>query len=322
MAGVPLPRLPGRLTAELVLRSPQGLNAVKQYEINLRGALHNSGHRPLFPSFRARLRPGAGARTLFWAGSRSRRGRRQQDPHCREPRLYRGPSPTRRPAAPLGGGAPPLSAGPRAEAPHRPGRRRTSSTASICLTTKLSALRASPRCRDSRPCWSITTESPAWGNWEARVPPAEACSARPGAGRRAEPASADAATLPRLDTLGLSNNKLSNLAARSPALSPPLALAPPAPGQPRAALRPAFCVRLQRRSTTPSSLPPGLIESGRISPGSGPACVAAESVPPRPAGEHGDQKSALQAGPPPRARVSRPLRQSLRAPSLLAPPPP
>ncbi len=32
------PRLAGRLTAELILRSPQYMNCVKQYEINLRGA--------------------------------------------------------------------------------------------------------------------------------------------------------------------------------------------------------------------------------------------------------------------------------------------
>ena len=34
----PLPKLPGRLTAELILRSPQGMNSIKEYEINLRGA--------------------------------------------------------------------------------------------------------------------------------------------------------------------------------------------------------------------------------------------------------------------------------------------
>ena len=34
-----LPKLPGRLTAELVLRSPQNPNALKEYELNLRGAL-------------------------------------------------------------------------------------------------------------------------------------------------------------------------------------------------------------------------------------------------------------------------------------------
>ena len=33
------PRLAGRLTAELVLRSPQYMNAVKEYEIDLRGEL-------------------------------------------------------------------------------------------------------------------------------------------------------------------------------------------------------------------------------------------------------------------------------------------
>lgn len=35
---VPLPKLPGRLTADLIARSGQGLNAVKEYELNLRGA--------------------------------------------------------------------------------------------------------------------------------------------------------------------------------------------------------------------------------------------------------------------------------------------
>ncbi len=34
------PRLAGRLTAELILRSPQYMNCVKQYEIDLRGAHH------------------------------------------------------------------------------------------------------------------------------------------------------------------------------------------------------------------------------------------------------------------------------------------
>jgi hypothetical protein len=32
-----LPRLAGRLTAELIMRSPQGLNCVKEYAIELRG---------------------------------------------------------------------------------------------------------------------------------------------------------------------------------------------------------------------------------------------------------------------------------------------
>lgn len=34
---VPLPKLPGRLTADLILRAPQGMSALKEYEINLRG---------------------------------------------------------------------------------------------------------------------------------------------------------------------------------------------------------------------------------------------------------------------------------------------
>jgi U2 small nuclear ribonucleoprotein A' len=33
------PRLLGRLTAELVMRSPQYMNAIDEYEIDLRGAL-------------------------------------------------------------------------------------------------------------------------------------------------------------------------------------------------------------------------------------------------------------------------------------------
>lgn len=38
VAGSLGPRLAGRLTAELVLRSPQYMNCVKEYEIDLRGA--------------------------------------------------------------------------------------------------------------------------------------------------------------------------------------------------------------------------------------------------------------------------------------------
>jgi hypothetical protein len=34
-----LPRLAGRLTAELISRSPQYINAVKDYELDLRGVL-------------------------------------------------------------------------------------------------------------------------------------------------------------------------------------------------------------------------------------------------------------------------------------------
>ena len=37
VAGSLGPRLAGRLTAELVLRSPQYMNCVKEYEIDLRG---------------------------------------------------------------------------------------------------------------------------------------------------------------------------------------------------------------------------------------------------------------------------------------------
>jgi U2 small nuclear ribonucleoprotein A' len=33
-----LPRLAGRLTAELIMRSQQGLNPSKEYELDLRGA--------------------------------------------------------------------------------------------------------------------------------------------------------------------------------------------------------------------------------------------------------------------------------------------
>ena len=38
-----LPRLAGRLTAELIMRSEQGLNACKEYQIDLRGASSSSG---------------------------------------------------------------------------------------------------------------------------------------------------------------------------------------------------------------------------------------------------------------------------------------
>ncbi len=36
------PRLAGRLTAELILRSPQYMNCVKDYEIDLRGAINDA----------------------------------------------------------------------------------------------------------------------------------------------------------------------------------------------------------------------------------------------------------------------------------------
>lgn len=39
-AGALGPRLAGRLTAELVLRSPQYMSCVKYYEIDLRGGRH------------------------------------------------------------------------------------------------------------------------------------------------------------------------------------------------------------------------------------------------------------------------------------------
>ena len=32
-----LPRLAGRLTADLIIRSPQEMNAIKEYQIDLRG---------------------------------------------------------------------------------------------------------------------------------------------------------------------------------------------------------------------------------------------------------------------------------------------
>lgn len=38
-AGALGPRLLGRLTAELILRSPQYMNPLKQYEIDLRGRI-------------------------------------------------------------------------------------------------------------------------------------------------------------------------------------------------------------------------------------------------------------------------------------------
>jgi len=41
----PPPRLQGRLTAELVLGSPQGFNAVKDYELDLRGTRSRRGTR-------------------------------------------------------------------------------------------------------------------------------------------------------------------------------------------------------------------------------------------------------------------------------------
>lgn len=40
-----LPRLAGRLTAELILRSPQGLNPSKEYELDLRGERGTNPHR-------------------------------------------------------------------------------------------------------------------------------------------------------------------------------------------------------------------------------------------------------------------------------------
>jgi hypothetical protein len=42
----PPPRLQGRLTAELVLGSPQGFNAVKDYELDLRGARNTPQRAP------------------------------------------------------------------------------------------------------------------------------------------------------------------------------------------------------------------------------------------------------------------------------------
>jgi hypothetical protein len=42
----PPPRLQGRLTAELVLGSPQGFNAVKDYELDLRGARNTRQRTP------------------------------------------------------------------------------------------------------------------------------------------------------------------------------------------------------------------------------------------------------------------------------------
>ena len=42
----PPPRLQGRLTAELVLSSPQGFNAVKDYELDLRGACRGHARAP------------------------------------------------------------------------------------------------------------------------------------------------------------------------------------------------------------------------------------------------------------------------------------
>lgn len=45
------PRLPGRITAELILRSPQYMSCIKQYEIDLRGEqdqLDGTLHQSLF----------------------------------------------------------------------------------------------------------------------------------------------------------------------------------------------------------------------------------------------------------------------------------
>ena len=70
-AGALGPRLVGRLTAELVLRSPQYMSCVKYYEIDLRGrgsacALH-AAHRACAPVCILHLLPAAATRAFFHA---------------------------------------------------------------------------------------------------------------------------------------------------------------------------------------------------------------------------------------------------------------
>jgi len=60
MAGAP-PRPVGRLTADLILSAPQGLNAVQDYSIELRGAQCSSRRRPARREAAAALPP-------LWAG--------------------------------------------------------------------------------------------------------------------------------------------------------------------------------------------------------------------------------------------------------------
>lgn len=55
IAGSLGPRLAGRLTAELVLRSPQYMNTVKEYEIDLRGDLPCSPCLAVLPGLASRL---------------------------------------------------------------------------------------------------------------------------------------------------------------------------------------------------------------------------------------------------------------------------
>ncbi len=60
MAAQPAPpRLAGRLTAELILRSPQQFNAVKDYELDLRGAPRRALPRSA-QRLRRRVRAGRG----------------------------------------------------------------------------------------------------------------------------------------------------------------------------------------------------------------------------------------------------------------------
>lgn len=60
---VPLPKLPGRLTADLIARSGQGLNAVKEYELNLRGTPLQLASKSTAPG------------CAVWAGTSCRRPR-------------------------------------------------------------------------------------------------------------------------------------------------------------------------------------------------------------------------------------------------------
>lgn len=75
-AGAGLARLPGRLTAELILRSPQYMSCIKLYELDLRGVCLRSAAWAYNAPFSAhRPSPGAG---------------REQDRGHREPGRHRG----------------------------------------------------------------------------------------------------------------------------------------------------------------------------------------------------------------------------------------
>jgi len=63
-------RLAGRLTAELILRSPQYMSVVKDYELDLRGETSVGARRP--PSLRPSLRGGPRPRPPAGRGVASR----------------------------------------------------------------------------------------------------------------------------------------------------------------------------------------------------------------------------------------------------------